>query len=196
MISGIILASGLSRRMGEDKLLLPVAGVPVIERVIAAASKSDLEEVILVYGNDIVYNIGKKFRIKAVKNNSPQLGQSYSIRLGVKNSCRAAEGLMFLVGDQPYITENIINKLIKSFMSEKCSAAVPLYNGTKGNPVIFSSKLREKLMGLSGDSGGRVLLEEMEGSVITVSFDDPKPGLDIDTREEYEAIIRLEDRNG
>ena len=51
-------------------------------------------------------------------------------------------------------------------------------------------------MGLSGDSGGRVLLEEMEGSVITVSFDDPKPGLDIDTREEYEAIIRLEDRNG
>lgn len=192
MISGIILASGLSRRMGTDKLLLPVKGVPVIERVVAAATKSKLGEVILVCSSDSVANIGKKYLTKIVENNAPEMGQSHSIRLGVINSCQSAEGLMFLVGDQPFITEGIINKLIESFTHENCSAVVPMYNGIKGNPVIFHSKLRDKLMNLSGDSGGRVLLKELE-DITTVSFDDAKPGMDIDTREDYEAMKMLED---
>jgi len=196
MISGIILAAGLSRRMGEDKLLLPVAGVPVIERVISAASKSELGEIILVCGSDPVANIGKKYRTKIVENNAPEIGQSHSVSLGVKNSCRSADGFMFFVGDQPFINESIINKLIDKYLPGHCNAVVPLYNGVKGNPVIFASKLRNKLMGLSGDSGGRVLLEEMEEGIITVNFADAKLGLDIDTREEYEAITRLEDENG
>jgi molybdenum cofactor cytidylyltransferase len=196
MISGIILASGLSRRMGEDKLLLPVEGVPVIERVIAAASKSELGEIILVCASDSVADKGKKYRTKIVKNNAPEIGQSHSVSLGVKNSCRSADGFMFLVGDQPFINESIINKLIEEFLPGRCSAVVPLYNGIKGNPVIFASKLRNKLMSLSGDSGGRVLLEKMEEGIITVNFADGKPGLDIDTREEYEAITRLEGKNG
>lgn len=195
MISGIILASGLSRRMGTDKLLLPIAGVPAIERVVAAASKSELGEIILVCGSDSVANIGKKYRTKIVRNNAPDIGQSYSIRLGVKNSCQSAEGLMFLVGDQPFITEGIINKLIEGFMQGNCSAAVPLYDGIKGNPVIFASQLRDKLMNLSGDTGGRVLLKEME-VITTVSFADPKPGMDIDTREDYEVMKSMEDGNG
>jgi len=131
-----------------------------------------------------------------VENNAPEMGQSHSVSLGVMNSCRSAEGFLFLVGDQPFINESIINKLIEEFLPGHCSAVVPLYNGIKGNPVIFASKLRNKLIGLSGDSGGRVLLEEMEDGIITVSFADAKPGLDIDTREEYEALTRLEGENG
>jgi molybdenum cofactor cytidylyltransferase len=73
---------------------------------------------------------------------------------------------------------------------------VPLYNGTRGNPVIFVSTLREKLLCLHGDSGGRVLLEGLDVSIITVDFADEKLGLDIDTREEYEAILKLEGENG
>ena len=196
MISGIILASGLSRRMGTDKLLLPVGGIPVIERVIAAASKSELGEIILVCGSDSVADIGKKYRAKIVENNAPETGQSHSVGLGVKNSCRSAEGFMFIAGDQPFLDESIINKLIGKFLPGHCNAVVPLYNGIKGNPVIFASKLRNKLMSLSGDSGGRVLLEEMEEGIITVSFADAKPGMDIDTMEEYEAITKLEGENG
>ncbi|HRS21562.1 MAG TPA: NTP transferase domain-containing protein, partial [Clostridia bacterium] len=112
------------------------------------------------------------------------------------NSCRSADGFMFLVGDQPFINESIINILIGKFSPEHCNAVVPLYNGIKGNPVIFASKLRNKLMGLTGDSGGRVLLEEMEEGIITVNFADAKLGMDIDTREDFEAITRLEGENG
>lgn len=196
MISGIILASGLSRRMGADKLLLPVGGVPVVERVIAAACKSCLEEVILVCSSDKVSEIGEKYMVKIVKNNAPEMGQSHSLRLGVENSSRSSDGYMFLVGDQPFINENIINELIENFEAGKCSAVVPLYNGQRGNPVIFASRLREKLLNISGDTGGRVLLKEMEEGIITVSFPDGKPGMDIDTREEYEAAAGLEANGG
>lgn len=195
-VSGIILASGLSRRMGTDKLLLTVNGIPLIERVIAAASQAGLEETILVCSNETIASIGRKYGMKIVDNTDPQLGQSRSVRLGVENSSRLSDGFMFFVGDQPFITAEIINRLIGRFMWEDCSAVVPLYNGKKGNPVIFSSSLREKLTSLNGDSGGRVLLEGLEGKIATVEFDDEKSGFDIDTREEYERVIRVEDENG
>jgi len=194
-ISGIILASGLSRRMGADKLLFPVGGVPVIERVIAVASKSGLIEVVLVCTSDSVASIGRKYGAKIVKNNAPELGQSHSIRLGVENSCTSTDGFMFLVGDQPFINESIINDLVDSFVTGSTGAAVPLYNGIRGNPVIFSSSQKDKLLNLCGDSGGRVLLEGLKGNITTVCFADGKLGLDIDTREDYEKVVKLEDEN-
>lgn len=196
MISGIILASGLSKRMGTDKLMLAVEGVPVIERVIAAASKSKLGELVLVCTNAAVASIGIKYGVKIVENTAPEQGQSNSVRLGVGNSSHNAEGFMFLVGDQPFINESIINRMIENFDAEVCGAVVPLYNGVRGNPVIFASRLREKLTDLSGDAGGRVLLGGLEGSIVTVSFSEEKPGRDIDTPEEYEALIKEEGRNG
>lgn len=194
-VSGIILAAGLSRRMGVDKLLLPVGGVPLIERVISAASKSKLGELVIVCSSDVAASIGMRYGAGIVKNISPMLGQSYSVRLGVENSSPSADGLMFLVGDQPLINESIINDLIESFMPGHKSVVVPLYNGKRGNPVIFDSAHREMLLDLQGDSGGRVLLDKLKGNITTVDFPNEKSGLDIDTREEYESVLGLEDED-
>ncbi len=196
MISGIILAAGLSSRMGGNKLLLPVGGVPLIERVIAAADRSKLGEVILVCAGEEIAAIGRRYGAKVVNNTAPQLGQSQSVRLGTENSCPTAAGLMFLVGDQPFITVSIINNLIESFLQGNCSAVVPLYNGNRGNPVIFSALLREKLSGLRGDAGGRLLLEGLEGYIDTVEFNNETISFDIDTPSEYELALKLEDENG
>jgi len=196
MISGIILAAGLSRRMGMDKLLLSVAGIPIIQRVLAAASKSRLDEIILVCANDEVAEIGSIYGITVVRNTSQILGQSHSIKLGVQNSSMHADGFMFFVGDQPFMTEDIINRLINAFQGSNCIATVPLYNNKRGNPVIFSSKLRNKLLSLNGDVGGRTLLAELDDKIVTVSFDYEAPGLDVDTQEDYKTVLKLEDKNG
>ena len=66
MISGIILASGFSKRMEKEKLLLPVGGVALVERVIRAAQASRLDEVILIYQKEEIEKIGRKYGIKAV----------------------------------------------------------------------------------------------------------------------------------
>ncbi len=195
MIVGIILAAGLSSRMGTNKLMLPVGGLPAVERVIAAASRSKLDCITLVCSSEEVASIGGRYGIKIVYNTDPKQGQSKSIRLGIESSAQAADGYMFLVGDQPFISEKVINRLIESFKYKKCSAVVPIYKGERGNPVIFSSLLKDKLTGLRGDTGGRVLLKELGDKVATVVFDDGRPGFDIDTRDEYEALLKLEDGN-
>ncbi len=64
MITGIILASGFSKRMNRDKLLMEIDGVPMVERVIQRAVESRLDEVILVYRVDEVKRIGKKYGIQ------------------------------------------------------------------------------------------------------------------------------------
>lgn len=195
-ISGIILAAGASKRMGTNKLLLPFGGVPVIERVVKAATESALGEVVLVYGSDMIKKTGDKYKAKVVENAQPQLGQSLSVRLGVEKASVYADGFMFLVGDQPYIEAEMINKLIESYASGDYSAVVPLYKGRRGNPVIFSYSLREELMRLEGDSGGRVLLEQLAGKTAVLNIDDERSGFDMDTREEYEMLLKLEEKNG
>lgn len=188
-VSGIILASGFSRRMGANKLLLPLGGIPVIERIIAETVRSRLEETILVCAGEEIAEVGRRYGTKIVHNSSPQEGQSRSVRLGTAAAVEYADGLMFLVGDQPLVTADIIDQLVDRFRKVDCGAVVSYYKGRRGNPVIFSSHSREELMGLQGDSGGRVLLEKMEDGVEAVEFDDEKPGIDIDTAEEYEKLL-------
>ncbi|MGE5679065.1 MAG: selenium cofactor biosynthesis protein YqeC [Pseudomonadota bacterium] len=188
-VSGIILASGLSRRMGTNKLLLPLGGIPVIERILAETVRSKLEEVILVCAGEEVAEAGRRYGVKIVHNDFPQEGQSRSVRLGTAAAAEYADGLMFIVGDQPLVTADIINQLVQRFRTADCSAVVSYYKGRRGNPVIFSSRSREELMGLQGDSGGRVLLGKMEAGIEAVEFNDERPGIDIDTAEEYEKLL-------
>ena len=85
MITGIILASGLSRRMArQDKLLLPVDGMPLVERVMQAADASRLDAIILAYQNPAVADLAAKYRITTVYNSDAVQGQSASIKEGVR----------------------------------------------------------------------------------------------------------------
>lgn len=188
MITGIILASGFSRRMNEEKLLLKVEGIPLVERVIDAAQSSHLDELILIYRKDEIKELAKKYGIKTVYNQHADEGQSTAIKLGVQSSHPDTEGFMFLVGDQPYLDSSTINKLIVVFKEAKDIIIVPGYKGKRGNPVIFSSKLKEELLTLEGDYGGKVIFERMVDNVKLVTIDKRMVGTDIDTKEEYKKI--------
>ena len=186
MIAGIILASGFSRRLGKEKLLLKVKGISMVEKVIRAAQSSQIDELILIYQKDEIREIAKKYGIKTIYNQHADKGQSAAVKLGVKASHPDSDGFMFLVGDQPYLNSSTINKLIEVFKREKRSIVVPTYNGKRGNPVIFPSTLKDDLLRLEGDCGGRKIIETMKDGVKLVSIEEGIEGTDIDTREEYE----------
>ena len=188
MITGIILASGFAQRMNREKLMLTVEDIPVVERVITAAHSSELDEVILVYRRDEIREIAKNYGIKTVYNRHAEMGQSAAVTLGVKSSHPDTDGFMFLVGDQPYLDASTINTLVGIFKKGKESIVVPVYNGQRGNPVIFSSDLREELLALEGDSGGRIIIESMIDRVKLVTIEKSIVGTDIDTNEEYEKL--------
>jgi molybdenum cofactor cytidylyltransferase len=188
MITGIILASGFSRRMKTEKLLLEVDGTPMVERVIQAAKASLLDEVVLVYQNENIKKVGEKYGIKTVYNEHANAGQSASIKLGVEAASAGTDGFIFLMGDQPFLNAATINTVIDVFNRNPRCIIVPVYNGKRGNPVIFPSALKDDLLALEGDRGGRALIEKMPGRLKLVTIEDERMGIDVDTEEDYECV--------
>ncbi len=185
MLTGIILASGLSRRMGSDKLLLPVDGIAIVARVMQAADASVLDDIVLVYQNPAVRNLGERYRVRPVYNPDAAQGQSASIRAGVGAAPRA-QTYMFLTGDQPFITAGIIDLLIAAWRTNPGDIIVPVYGGRRGSPVIFPAALQPELLALTGDTGGRAVLDTIPNMVRCVNMPDAHAGIDIDTPAEYE----------
>ncbi len=190
MISGIILASGFSKRMEQEKLLLPVGGIALVERVLRAARASRLDDIILIYQKEEIQKIGRKYGIPAVYNSRAAEGQSAAIKLGINAVSPKTDGFMFMVGDQPFLNASIINILIDTFHQDPRSIIVPVYSGTRGNPVLFPAVMKELLLTLEGDRGGRVLIDSMPERVNLVSIDEEMSGADIDTAEDY---LRIKD---
>lgn len=191
MITGIIMASGFSKRMKRDKLTLTINGEPIIERVIMAAKNSKLGEIIIVYQKDEIRHIGLKYKLKTILNLHPEKGQSESMKLGIKSSNLETRGFMFIVGDQPLLNSDTINILIEAFNQNDKGIIVPIYNKKKGSPTIFSSSLKDQLLKVEGDKGGRKIIEERPEIVKFIHIEDYIVGLDIDTWEEYEQINRM-----
>jgi len=181
MITGIILASGFSRRMKRDKLLIKVDRESIIERVIKACINSKLDDVILVYRSKEVKEIGEKY------NKDAYLGQSQALKLGM-NEAIEANDYMFLVGDQPFLTSEIINILIEEYYNSNLPILVPYYNGIRGMPMIISSIFKEELLKITGDKGGRDIVEKNIFRVKKVYIKEEKIGMDIDTPEDLNII--------
>lgn len=191
MITGIIMASGFSKRMNKDKLTLSIDGELIIEKVIKAARSSKLDEIILVYQKDQIKEVASKYDIKTVFNPSPEKGQSESMKLGIRASDLNTKAFMFIVGDQPLLNFQTIDIIIDVFNKNNIEIVVPIYNGEKGSPTIFSSNLKDELLKVEGDKGGRKIIQEMLDRVKYVSIEDYKVGLDIDTWDEYQQLIEM-----
>jgi len=191
LITGIIMAAGFSRRMNRDKLTLEVGGVTVVERVIRAVKGSKVEDMVIVYRTNRIRELGEKYGIKPLYNQKAELGQSESIKLGINNSSKETTGFMFFVGDQPFLNSDIINRLIEVFQAGHYPIIVPEYRGQRGNPVIFSSSLKNELLGLEGDSGGRSIIKKRYNDIKTVPIDNDILGKDMDTWEEYQCLMTL-----
>lgn len=191
MVSGIIMASGLSTRMGQCKLLLNYKGNPLIDMVLEAVEKSELQPKIIVTGNKKIAQLAKKRNLQTIINVNGHLGQSESIKIGVLNSDKA-DGYAFILGDQPYINYDFINKLIDEFEENRNNIIVPIHKGRRGNPVIFPKKYREDLLSLQGDVGGRVLVKKYSEYIRFIEIMEENILLDIDTKEDY---LRLMEEN-
>jgi molybdenum cofactor cytidylyltransferase len=95
---------------------------------------------------------------------------------------------MFLVGDQPFLSMATINRLMSVFNTDKSRIVVPVYGTRRGNPVIFPSSLKQDLLLLEGDQGGRALMEKLQSRISLVPIPDEKEAMDVDSAEAYENV--------
>ncbi len=200
-IAGIVLAAGLSTRMGSLKLLLELNNETIIYKVINAALLSRLDEVVLVTGTShhrllqSLDNLATHFKLRITQNSRPEAGMSSSIRAGMSSLKDYKDGIMIILGDQPKLTTAIIDQLGSVFSESPSSIVAPKVQGRRTTPVIFPVRFFPALVALTGDRGGRPILEANPEAVIEVEMGDAYDDIDIDTPEDWEKF-RKEYQNG
>jgi molybdenum cofactor cytidylyltransferase len=196
-VSGVILAAGQSSRMGRPKQLLPVGGRPLLQIVIDNALESQLDEIILVLGSNAesvraVLDPATVSRIRVVVNREHASGQSSSVRAGLAATDDRARGAAILLGDQPGVTGELINRVLDRFAAGGTRLLRPEYGGdgtpiVPGHPVLLARSIWAETAGLTGDAGARSLLRDHPDWLTTIHMDgDPPP--DIDDWEDYQRM--------
>lgn len=192
-IACVVLAAGLSRRMGaRNKLLLPINGKPLYQHICDALK--NFKTKILVTSYSEISDYGSKNNFLVTINKQQESGQSHSIKLalGKLTDIKNIDGILFATADQPYIDENVISKLTDEFANcgEK-KIIVPQYNSTPYSPCIFPIKYTEELAKLEGDRGGRAVYKKHLENVQFVKFLSGKYFLDIDTPDDFRNLTSL-----
>jgi molybdenum cofactor cytidylyltransferase len=193
-VAGVILAAGFGQRMGTVKSLLPFGGTTLLETVLNNARRSKLTNIIVVLGY-----ASEKIRRKVqfhgcvvVVNNDYSKGQSSSLQAGIGALPKDTAGVMFLLGDQPFIDAQLIDNLIAGFRERSRRILLPTCDGQRGNPAVVPRHVFSSIAGITGDTGLRVLFPQLQGQVWEMETGDPGILLDIDTMEDYQRLLLLQ----
>ena len=188
-ICGLILAAGLSRRMGDFKPLMPFRGKTLIENTIDSVLSSGARQVVVVTGHraeELEPILAKKYGSRVILTRNPDFATTdmlHSIRIG----CRAMPecGAFFLLpGDMPVVQENTFRKILSQRGSE-ISVIFPTLDGYRKHPPLVDSRLIPEILAFNRDGGLRQFWKEREAIVRTVSVDDAGVWVDLDTQEDY-----------
>jgi molybdenum cofactor cytidylyltransferase len=187
MIVGIILSAGESKRMGTPKQLLPWGDTIVLQRIIDVTAASRLERVELILGSraeEIASRITLPAKARLLINEAYREGMGSSVKCGVRNAPAEAEAYMLLLGDQPFIEEAVIDRLIDCHHAGSQGITIPVYSGRRGHPVIFDARYREELLSI-GDQGAREVVHKHAADIFEVSVESPNVLADMDTPQDY-----------
>lgn len=189
-LSSIVMASGLSKRMNGNKLQMEINNKKIYEYILETINNHDFHETIVVTNDSEITSKAVSLGYRTLNNPNAYLGQSASIKLALKNSSDS-DGYMFFVADQPFISSNTIDLLFSTFEQNPDKIIIPSYNGVNGNPVVFPCALKKELIAITGDSGGKSVINNNLDKVIKVHIQNEYEHIDIDTIEDYEKILKV-----
>ena len=162
-IAGLVLAAGLSSRMGPVNKLLAAdsTGETIVGRVTDAALASRLDATMVVVGHEAE-------RVTAALTSRPvtflhapdyRAGLSASLRAGIAALAGDVSAVLVCLGDMPLMTPHILNQVIDAYdPGEGRAIIVPTYRGKRGNPVLWDRRFFTDILDLQGDTGARALL--------------------------------------
>lgn len=189
-IAGVVLAAGMSTRMGQNKLAMPLRGKPLIRHPVEAALGAGLDPVIVVTGHDpaAVESCLSDLDVRFVRNASFAEGLSTSLRAGIGAVPADCDGAMMLLGDMPEISAALIARVAAAFDPGQSRAiCAATFGGERGHPVLWGRQLFSEMEQLGGDIGARALMERHCDILCEIESGDDAPLIDIDTPEAMAA---------
>jgi molybdenum cofactor cytidylyltransferase len=189
-VAAIVLAAGLSRRMGLPKQLMPLGDKTLLEHALANLRSSAVDEIVLVLGahaDEIEQKVSTE-GLKVVINTLYEQGMGTSLRAGLAAVDPSMCAAMVVLADQPFVRPSTLNQLIAYQRQHDSQITLPLYKGFRGNPVLLDRSVFQELNSLAGDVGCRAIFGGHAEDIHKVPVNDIGVLLDIDTLDDLRHL--------
>jgi molybdenum cofactor cytidylyltransferase len=195
-IGAVVLAAGMSRRMGEPKVLLPWSkGRTIIEHILEQLIMTRVDHIVVVTGNraDEVGALAQKLDVQTVYNpdfaNAEMLS---SLKAGLRAMPDHVGAALVVLGDQPSIQPRIIHQVIQRYAEGAGDIVAPSYNMRRGHPILIDRRYWREILALPDNGAPRDVINAHADRIAYVEVDSDSVLRDVDTPEEYrEARARL-----
>jgi molybdenum cofactor cytidylyltransferase len=205
MVSAVVLAAGMSTRMGRNKLLLRFRDKPLVMHAVDTLLASKVGEIIVVLGHESekVWDqledyagqvpVGaQRNRVRLVNNPDYRDGLSTSVRTGIQAVSPEARAIIIYLADQPLLEPGDVDRIIAAFAAAKAedkTIVVPFFKGERGNPVILDASLRDSILGIVGDVGCKGVIKRFPEKVYAVEMENDHVVRDVDDVQAYERLV-------
>jgi molybdenum cofactor cytidylyltransferase len=197
VIAIIVLAAGTSARSApENKLLTPSpAGGTLISQTIDQAIGVGTSPVIVVTGHQAeqIRDVLSEKPVRLVHAQQFAEGIAASLRTGIAALGSEIEAALICLGDMPLIEPTILRRIIGNFDAQQKREIIPTFQGQRGNPILWSKRFFPELLKLSGDSGGRRILDRHKQFIAEISVASAAVRIDFDTPEQLRSYKKEND---
>lgn len=180
----VIMASGLGKRFGSNKLMADFDGKPMILRALQASEGLSDHRVVVTRHEDVAA-LCRQLGVKTVLHSLPH--RSDTVRLGLE-ALVDVDGCLFLPADQPLLRRETVSKLVQHWAESQESILRPICSGTPGSPVLFPQWAFPELKTLPEGKGGGWLIQKYPHRVNEIAVSDPMELMDADTPETLDFL--------
>lgn len=191
----IVAAAGLSRRMGAEKVLLPLGRSTILETVLTSLAAAGVDDVVVVVRPDLqaARVAAERAGARVVENPNPRAELLSSIRLGLSALASSLDAFFVWPADHPLISPGTLRILLDAGSTE--TAVIPTFDGRRGHPALVGSGFRPAVLDGSLEGGLRQLWRQREDAVRELEVPDRGVLLDINTPDDYRDALELVARN-
>jgi molybdenum cofactor cytidylyltransferase len=188
-VGAVVLAAGMSTRMGQHKLLMPWAeGRTIIEHIVHQLIRARIDPITVVTGHNArdVKNLLKPLDVDIVYNKAYKAGEMLSsLKVGLAAMPSHTAAAFVVLGDQPRIQQKTIYQLLTAYASGQHDLLVPSYEMQRGHPILLGRRYWGEVQNLAPEASLRHLLNTHADRIAYVNVDSDSVLRDVDTPQDY-----------
>ena len=188
MIAAVVLAAGLSSRMGQPKQIMPWGSRPIVRQVCETLITAEVNEVVVVTGHAREKVEGALVGCAAhtVFNPDYENGDMLrSFQIGLE-AILNSEAALFVLGDQPQMQVPVIKKVIAGWEKEKAKIVAPSFQRRRGHPILFAREIWSDVFSAPRDTTPRDFLRAHAAWIHYVEVGTDSILRDVDTLDDYQ----------